>query len=356
MRLATLRDGTRDGALVIVDRAGERCASANPVAANLQQALDDWDRVEPALRRLTAELEGGIVTGEPLDSTLVCAPLPRAFEWIDGSAYLNHIELVRKARGAPLPVDLLTVPLVYQGGSGVLLGPTDPIVLPDPAWGLDFEAELCAIFGDVPRGVSAAHGPSPRLLMLANDLTYRELVPAELAKGFGFFVSKPATAFSPFAVTPDELGLSYRDGRAYLRLRSTYNGAVVGDVDTGPEMHFSFVDLLAHLSRSRALTAGTIVGGGTVSNRDRSRGVSCLVERRMIETIEDGAPRTPYMQPGDTIRIEAFDGEGKSVFGAIHQRVQDAQDARRARHPVPEAQTAAAATPVSPRQAGCGDA
>ena len=328
MRLATLRDGTRDGSIGIVDRAGKRWASASGVAPNLQAALDDWERAEPALRRLAAELESGGVRGEPLDPARICAPLPRAYEWIDGSAYLNHIQLVRKARGAPLPIDLETVPLVYQGGSGVLLGPTDPIVLPDPTWGLDFEAELCAIFGDVPRGAAGPEAPQPVLLVLANDLTYRELVPAELAKGFGFFVSKPATAFSPFAVTPDELGHSYRDGRAYLRLRSTYNGAMVGDLETGPEMHFSFSELLAHITKSRALTAGTIVGGGTVSNRERSRGISCLVERRTIETIEGGAPQTPYMQAGDTIRIEAFDGRDRSVFGAIEQRVERPADLR----------------------------
>lgn len=322
MRLATLRDGTRDGALVIVDRAGARYASASPVAPNLQHALDDWDRREPELRRLAAALEAQEIGSAPLRPALLAAPLPRAYEWIDGSAYLNHIRLVRKARGAALPADFETVPLVYQGGSGVLLGPTDAIPLPDPAWGLDFEAEVCAILGDVRRGTTAGEAPPPRLLMLANDLTYRNLVAPELAKGFGFFVSKPATAFSPFAVTPDELGGAFRDGRAHLRLRSRLNDVVVGELDTGPEMHFSFAELVAHATRTRALTAGTLVGSGTVSSEDHARGVSCLVERRTIETLEGGAARTPYLQPGDTIRIEAFDAAGWSVFGAIEQHVE----------------------------------
>lgn len=322
MRLASLRDGTRDGALVVVDSAGERYASAGHVAPNLQRALDDWDRLEPALRRLAGELEHRATASSPLETARLCAPLPRAYEWIDGSAYLNHIRLVRKARGAELPVDFETVPLVYQGGSGVLLGPTDAIQLPDPSWGLDFEAEVCAIFGDVRRGTTAAAAPPPRLLMLANDLTYRNLVAAELAKGFGFFVSKPATAFSPFAVTPDELGGAFRDGRAHLRLCSRLDGVVVGDLDTGPEMHFSFAELVAQATRTRALTAGTLLGSGTVSSQDRTRGVSCLVERRTIEALDGGAARTPYLQPGDTIRIEAFDGAGRSIFGAIEQRVE----------------------------------
>jgi fumarylacetoacetate (FAA) hydrolase len=331
MRVATLRDGSRDGTLVVVDRAGETFAPAHDVARNLQAALDDWERTEPLLRARAAELEQALGARHPLAGRVFSAPLPRAYEWIDGSAYLNHIRLVRRARGADLPEGLEVDPLVYQGGSGVLLGPADPLVRPGGAAGLDFEGEVAVVLGDVPRGVSAAEAMGAvRLVMLANDVTYRDLVPAELKKGFGFFVSKPSTSFSPFAVTPDELGDRLRDGRVHLRLVCTYNGSVVGDLETGPEMHFSFADLVAHAARTRSLTAGTILGSGTVSNADPARGVSCLVERRTRETLEHGAPRTPYMSPGDVIRIEAFDpepreqgerGPPRSVFGAIEQRV-----------------------------------
>lgn len=322
MRLATLRNGSRDGSLIVVDAAARRFTSAAHVAPDLQSALDDWDRVVPALEALSRDLEGDRVGAEPLDVASLSAPLPRAYEWVDGSSYLDHVLLARKSRGADPPPGIDVDPLVYQGGSGVLLAPTDPLVLPDAAWGLDFEAEVCVVLGDVPRGLTADRAaPCVRLIMLANDVTYRNLVRPELEKGFGFFVSKPATAFSPFAVTPDELGPAWREGRPYLRIRSTYNGAVVGETETGPEMHFSFFDLIAHIAKSRSFTAGTILGSGTVSNRDRARGVSCLVERRMIETLELGAARTPFMTLGDTIRIEAFDGWGRSVCGAIDQRV-----------------------------------
>jgi fumarylacetoacetate (FAA) hydrolase len=322
VRLATLRDGSRDGSLAIVDASARRFVRASHVAPNLQSALDDWERIGPALQALSLDLESGRVAGERLEPSSLAAPLPRAYEWIDGSSYLNHVLLARKARGADPPPGLEVDPLVYQGGSGVLLGATDSLVLPDPEWGLDFEAEVCVVLGDVPRGTTVDRAaPYVRLLMLANDVTYRGLVPPELGKGFGFFVSKPATAFSPFAVTPDELGASWHEGRPLLRLRSTHNGVVVGDTETGPEMHFSFFDLIAHITRTRSLTAGTILGGGTVSNRDRTQGVSCLAERRMVETLELGAPRTPFMTHGDTIRIEAFDGAGRSVCGAIDQRV-----------------------------------
>jgi fumarylacetoacetate (FAA) hydrolase len=322
MRLATLRDGTRDGALIVVDHTGQRYAPARPVAATLQAALDGWDACEPGLRALALALEQGHVPHQPLDFAKLAAPLPRAYEWVDGSAYLNHVRLVRKARGAEPPPSLESDPLVYQGGSGALLGPRDPWPLPDEAWGLDFEAELGVILGDVPRGTQASEAARHvRLLVLLNDVTYRNLVPPELAKGFGFFVSKPATAFAPFAVTPDELGAAFRDGRAYLRLHVTYNGARVGDLESGPEMHFSFFDLLAHIARSRAFTAGTLLGSGTVSNQEPSRGVSCLAEQRTLETLMHGAPETPFMKVGDRIRIEAFDATGHSPFGAIEQQV-----------------------------------
>ncbi|MGH7438347.1 MAG: fumarylacetoacetate hydrolase family protein [Polyangiaceae bacterium] len=324
MRLATLRDGSRDGALVVVAATANRCTRARAIAPTLQAALDDWPDAEPRLRELASRLERGEVDVEALPNgpELLAPPLPRAYEWIDGSAYLNHVVLVRKARGAEPPGTLTRDPLVYQGGSGVLLGPRDPLVLPGQGFGLDFEGEIAVVLGDVPRETTeASAAPHVRLLMLANDVTYRDLVPPELEKGFGFFVSKPATAFGPFAVTPDELGPAWEGGRARLRLACTYNGAVVGDLETGPEMHFSFFQLMAHVTRTRSLTAGTILGSGTVSNRDPARGISCLAERRAREAIQGVTPLTPYMRAGDVIRLEAFDATGRSVFGAIEQAV-----------------------------------
>jgi len=323
MRLATLRDGSRDGALVVVDPSGTRYAVASEVAPTLQGALDTWHVAESRLRALAETLARRPENGTPLDVADLAAPLPRAFEWIDGSAYLSHVRLVRKARGAEPPADLLETPLVYQGGSGVMLAPTAPLDLPDPAWGLDFEAEIAVVLGDVPLGTSAAQaGKHIRLLMLANDATYRSLVAGELARGFGFFQSKPATAFSPFAVTPDELGPAFREGRLHLRLQTRLNDTLVGDVSAGPEMHFSFFDLISHIAKTRAFVAGTILGSGTVANAAPERGVSCLVERRAAETIELGAPKTPYLIAGDKVRIEMLDGAGRSVFGAIEQVVQ----------------------------------
>ncbi|HTS81568.1 MAG TPA: fumarylacetoacetate hydrolase family protein [Myxococcaceae bacterium] len=322
MKLATLRDGTRDGALVVVRRDGAAFARAHDVARTLQSALDAWDSTEPGLRALSDRLDRGALDGEPLDVRQLHAPLPRAYEWVDGSAYLNHVRLVRKARGAEPPPTLETDPLVYQGGSGVLLGPTDDLVLPDSAWGLDFESEIVVILGDVPLGTRAdVAGKYVRLITQCNDVSLRNLIPSELAKGFGFFQSKPATAFGPFAVTPDELGSAWRGGRARVRVRSTLNGRVVGDTDAGPEMHFSFFQLLEHVARTRAFTAGTLLGSGTVSNEDRARGISCLAEQRMIETIEQGKATTPFMAAGDRIEIETFDAEGRSLFGRIAQTV-----------------------------------
>ncbi|AUX24906.1 2-keto-4-pentenoate hydratase [Sorangium cellulosum] len=322
MKLASLRGPGRDGTLVVVRRDGAAYAPAGAAFPTLQAALDDWERAEPALRRLADALDRGAAPASPLVPEQLAAPLPRAYEWIDGSAYLHHIALVRRARGAEPPETLTTDPLVYQGGSGVLLGPTDDIVLRDGAWGLDFEAEVCVVLGDTPQGTTRdeAHRHI-RLVLLANDVTLRNLVPAELAKGFGFFCSKPATAFSPFAITPDELGDAFRDGRVHLRLRSTYNGALVGDPEAGPEMHFSFFDLIAHITRTRSFTAGTLLGSGTVSNQDPARGVSCLAERRMLEILAHGAATTPFMKPGDTIMIEMLDPSGRSLFGRIAQRV-----------------------------------
>ncbi|HVY40203.1 MAG TPA: fumarylacetoacetate hydrolase family protein [Polyangia bacterium] len=327
MRLATLRDGTRDGALVVVARDGRRCARATAIAASLQAALDGWNRAAPLLAELAARVEAGAADTEPLDENALAAPLPRAYEWVDGSAYLTHVRLVRKARGAEPPPTLETDPLVYQGGSGALLGPRDPIPLPpgegDP--GLDLEAEVAVVLGDVARGTSVTDAAAcVRLLLLANDVTLRNLVPGELAKGFGFFLSKPATAFSPFAVTPDELGAAWRDGRVHLPLRSSVLRAGGPRLDSDPDagaMHFSFFDLIAHVARTRDFCAGTILGGGTVSNEDPARGASCLAELRARETIARGAPATPFLAAGDRVTIEMRDAGGRDIFGRIDQTV-----------------------------------
>jgi fumarylacetoacetate (FAA) hydrolase len=322
VKLATLRDGSRDGRLLIVRRDGETAAPSPDAWPTLQRVLDDWDAAEPHLRELADQLDRGAVDGLPVDPNRLGAPLPRAYEWVDGSAFLNHVILVRKARGAEPPKTLETDPLIYQGGSGDMLGPRDPIELRDAAWGLDFESEVCVVLGDVPMGTTAADaGKHVRLVMLANDCTLRNLIPPELAKGFGFFQSKPATAFSPFAVTPDELGEHWLGGRLHARVRTTYNGNVVGDCDSGPEMHFSFFDLIAHVAKTRRFTAGTILGSGTVSNADRTRGISCLAERRMIETIETGKPLTPFMSVGDKVEITATLPDGTTPFGTIEQLV-----------------------------------
>lgn len=322
MKLATLRNGTRDGTLVVVRSDAQRYAVADGIAPHLQAALDGWDETRPQLEQLAARLEAGETGGEPLDISRLHSPLPRAYEWVDGSAYINHIVLVRKARGAEPPETLRTDPLVYQGGSGVLLAPTDDIPLPDASWGLDYEAEICAILGDTPRGVTSSEaGHHIKLLTLCNDVTFRNLIPPELKKGFGFFNSKPATAFSPFAITPDELGGAWHDGRVHLRLRSFVNGELTGDPEAGPEMHFSFFDLVQHICKTRSFTAGTILGSGTVSNEDPARGVSCLAERRMREIIDTGEAKTQFLNEGDTLHIEMRDHEGNDLFGPIRQKV-----------------------------------
>jgi fumarylacetoacetate (FAA) hydrolase len=321
VKLATLSDGTRDGRLIVVDPRGQRYLDAAHVAPTLQAALDDWPRVEPALRALSTALRAHAQQGSPLMIERLAAPLPRAYEWVDGSAYLSHVIRVRKARGAEPPETLRTDPLVYQGGSGVLLSAREPLVLPELAWGLDFEGELCAVLGDTPRATTqATAGACIRLFMLANDVTYRNLVPSELAKGFGFFCSKPATAFSPFAVTVDELGASFVAGRVHGALSCWLNGALMGDPDAA-EMHFSFHDLIAHITKTRAFSAGTLLGSGTVSNADEARGVTCLAELRARETIAHGAPRTPFLKPGDRVRIDMLAQDGTSIFGAIEQEV-----------------------------------
>jgi fumarylacetoacetate (FAA) hydrolase len=322
MKLATLRDGSRDGRLLVVGADGAAGAPTPDAWPTMQRALDDWGAAEAPLRALASELDRGAIEGLPIDASRLGPPLPRAYEWIDGSAFLNHVILVRRARNAEPPATLRTDPLIYQGGSGDLLGPRDPIALIDAAWGLDFESEVCVILGDTPIGVRASEaGQHVRLVLLANDITLRALVPDELAKSFGFFQSKPATAFSPFAVTPDELGETWRDGRWHGHVRTTYNGRKVGDCEAGPEMHFSFFDLIAHIAKTRRFTAGTILGSGTVSNADRARGISCLAEARMIETIEHCKPETPFMRVGDVVEIEGFAANGTSPFGKIEQRV-----------------------------------
>jgi len=322
MKLATLEDGSRDGQLIVVNRAGTHQRSAVAVAPTLQWALDHWDTCRPRLAAIAARLELDAAGATALDATRLLAPLPRAYEWIDASAYINHIVLVRRARGAEPPPTLTTDPLVYQGGSGVLLGPRAAILLPDTAWGLDFEAEVCVVLGDVRRGTREDEAESTiRLIMLANDLSYRHLIPTELAKGFGFFNSKPATAFSPFAVSLDELGPAFRGGRLHGRVHCHVNGEQVGAVDAGVGMHFSFHELIAHIARTRDFTAGTILGGGTVSNADEQAGVACLAEKRSRESLALGAPVTRFLAPGDSVRIELFDDGGHSVFGAIDQKV-----------------------------------
>ncbi|MFN3197393.1 MAG: fumarylacetoacetate hydrolase family protein [Bradymonadia bacterium] len=322
MKLGTLKDGTRDGTLVVVRGDNAVYTPATDIAPTMQSALDAWATAEPALRALAAKLDSGEIAGEAVDFSKFHAPLPRAYEWVDGSAYINHIVLVRKARNAEPPATLETDPLVYQGGSGVLLGPTDDIPLVNPEWGLDFEAEICVILGDTPRGVTQESASEHvKLLTLCNDVTLRNRIPAELAKGFGFFTSKPATGFAPLAITPDELGESWSGGRVHLNLVTELNGEVAGDVAAGPEMHFSFNDLIAHITQTRAFTAGTILGSGTVSNVDETAGVSCLAERRMREIIADGKPTTQFLKVGDRVRIEMKDAQGRSLFGVIEQTV-----------------------------------
>ncbi len=323
MKLATFDDRTRDGRLALVARDNRTWCDAADIAPTLQAALDDWDALAPRLRERFEALNGGaFADARPAAGVCWHAPLPRAYEWIDGSAYINHIILVRKARGAEPPPTLRTEPLVYQGGSGTFLRPTDDIAFETEEWGIDFEAEVAVITGDVPRGTkAAAAGPFVRLVVILNDVTLRNLVPGELGKGFGFFQSKPSTAFAPFAVTPDELGPAWRDLRVHLPLRTFHNGALFGEPDAGPEMHFGFGELIEHITRTRALTAGTIIGSGTVSNEDVSKGSSCLAEKRMLETIETGRPVTPFLRFGDTVEIEMRDPEARSIFGCIAQRV-----------------------------------
>ena len=322
MKLGTIKNGGRDGQLVVVNKKGTQFVAVPELASTLQSVLDNWDELSPKLEGVYKSLNSGSIEGKSVVLDDFMAPLPRAYEWIDGSAYINHIVLVRKARGAQPPETLRTDPLVYQGGSGVLLGPTADIKLENPEWGCDFESEVCVVLGDTPQGVKADDASKyVRLVGMVNDVSLRNLIPGELAKGFGFFTSKPASAFAPFFVTPDELGDAWQDGRVHLPLLTHYKGEKYGDPDAGPEMHFSFFDLVQHLTKTRSYTAGTIVGSGTVSNEDRARGSSCLAEQRMIEKIDTGEFKTPFMTAGDTIKIEMFDKSGETIFGTIDQKV-----------------------------------
>jgi len=330
VKFATLRDG-RDGQLIVVSKDLERYLPVATIAPTLQAALDDWRGLSPALEDAAARVEAG--EGHRFDETACASPLPRAYQWADGSAYVNHVELVRKARGAELPESFWTDPLMYQGGSDAFLGPRDAILMADESWGIDFEAEIVVVTDDVPMGISAADALGHiRLIMLVNDVSLRNLIPAELAKGFGFFQSKPSSAFSPVAVTPDELGDAWRDGKVHAPLLSFLNDQPFGKPDAGVDMTFDFGRLVAHAAKTRPLGAGAIIGSGTVSNRlddgpgkpiaDGGVGYSCIAEIRMIETINDGKPSTPFMQFGDRVRIEMRDASGHSIFGTIDQVVQ----------------------------------
>ena len=322
MKFATLADGTRDGQLLLVDRAGQRAIHAAPIAATMQDALERWDDVEAALLDRSAALNAGQADDAfDVDIAALGPVLPRSYQFIDGSAYLNHIELVRKARGAEMPESFQTDPLVYQGVSDGYLGPREDIVVKDLAWGVDFEGEVAVITGDVPYHCSKEEALGHvRLLCILNDVSLRMLIPSELGKGFGFLVSKPPSALSPFAITPDELGDSWRDGRIWLPLEVEWNGEWFGNPDAGPEMQFGFDRLIEHVAQTRPLRPGTVIGSGTVSNKDRSRGSCCIAEKRMIEKIETGAFITPFMQFGDTVKIDMLK-DGRSVFGSIEQKL-----------------------------------
>ena len=331
MKLATYKDGSRDGQLVVVSRDLTTAHYATGIANRLQQALDDWNFISPQLQDLYDTLNHGKARHAfPFDPTLCMAPLPRAYQWADGSAYLNHVELLRASRGAEVPESYFTDPLMYQGGSDDFLGAHDAIRVASEDFGIDFEAELAVITGDVPMAATPEQGlDAIRLLMLVNDVSLRHLIPDELAKGFGFFHGKPSTAFGPVAVTPDELGEAWIEGRVHLTMQIDWNGRKVGRCDAGPDMRFHFGQLIAHAARTRRLRAGSIIGSGTVSNpgvekdgrREWPKGYGCIAEKRAMETIQDGAPKTDYMRFGDTVRIEMKGKDGESVFGAIEQNV-----------------------------------
>ncbi len=330
MKLATLKSATsRDGTLCVVNKTLSHAVCVAQIAPNLQHALDHWQTLAPKLQNIYTQLNeekiDNIFVFDPKQCT---SPLPRAYQWIDGSAYVNHVELVRRARGAEMPADFWTNPLMYQGGSDTFLGPRDPILAASEAYGIDFEAEVAIITDDVPMGTHQKKAEQHiKLLMLVNDVSLRNLIPEELAKGFGFFQSKPSSSFSPVAITPDELEQSWDGKRLHLPLCSYLNAELFGQPNAGMDMTFSFPELIEHAAKTRALSAGTIIGSGTVSNVDRSKGSSCIAEKRMLEIIEQGHAQTPFMHFGDTLRIEMHNLQGKSLFGAIEQTVKDSHEA-----------------------------
>lgn len=326
MKLASLNQG-RDGLLVVVSRDLTRAVKAPTIAATLQAALDNWADCKPKLEALYQRLNDGLCSDAFAFEQSVChSPLPRAYHWADASAYVNHVELVRKARGAEIPESFWHDPLMYQGGADCFIPPQAPIRMADEAWGIDLEAEIAVITDDVPMGATAAEAAQHiQLLMLVNDVSLRNLIPGELAKGFGFYQSKPSSSFSPVAITPDELGDSWKDGKVHRPLVSHINEVLFGQPDAGTDMTFNFPTLLAHAAKSRPLGSGSIIGSGTVSNYDRSAGSSCLAEKRMLEIIEQGEAKTPFLKFGDRVRIEMFDAAGHSLFGAIDQAVEKYQ-------------------------------
>jgi len=324
MKLASLKSTSRDGALIIVSQDLKTAVSAKAIAPTLQFALENWTECTPKLKALSDKLNSKTaVEIFSFDETKCASPLPRAYQWVDGSAYVNHVELVRKARGAEMPESFWTDPLMYQGGSDSFLGPRDPIALEnDSTWGIDFESEVAVITDDVPMGISPEKAEAHiKLLLLVNDVSLRGLIPGELAKGFGFFQGKPSSSFSPVAVTPDELGSDWKDTKIHLPLHTTLNGKKFGEPDAGVDMVFNFARLISHAAKTRPLSAGTIIGSGTVSNVDRSKGSSCLAEKRMLEKLEFGEPKTSFLKFGDRVRIEMFDRKQHSIFGAIEQEV-----------------------------------
>ncbi|WP_440225571.1 fumarylacetoacetate hydrolase family protein [Dokdonella sp. MW10] len=324
MKLGSLKEGGRDGTLVVVDRALQRAVRATGIAPTLQRALEDWDTVAPRLQALSKALEEGTAADAfALDVAALASPLPRAYEFVDGSAYLPHVERVRRARGAEVPESFYTDPLMYQATSAGFLAPRDPILASSEDWGIDLEAEVVVVTADVPMGATPAEASKAiRLVGLVNDVSLRGLIPGELAKGFGFLQSKPRSALSPVFVTPDELGDAWRDDKLHLAMRTWINGAWFGAAEAGVDMQFSFAQLVAHVAKTRPVSAGTIVGSGTIANADTSLGASCLAEQRTVETLRDGKPTTPFLRFGDRVRIEMLDAEGRSVFGAIEQTVE----------------------------------
>ncbi|MGF6493672.1 fumarylacetoacetate (FAA) hydrolase [Luteibacter sp. 621] len=326
MKLASLKEGGRDGTLVVVSRDLTQAVKATGIAATMQAALDDWHVAAPRLNALAEDLAAGKAGGAfALDMAALAAPLPRAYEFMDGSAYLPHVERVRRARGAEVPASFYSDPLMYQATSAGFLGPRDPVVVPSEEYGIDLEAEVVVITDDVPMAPSAETASSHiQLVGLVNDVSLRGLIPAELAKGFGFLQSKPRSALSPVFVTPDELGDAWEGDKLHLPMRTWINSHWFGEAECGVDMQFNFAQLIAHAAKTRPLTAGTIVGSGTIANEDTSKGASCLAEQRTVETLRDGKPATPFLKFGDSVRIDVTDKDGKSIFGSIEQVIQKA--------------------------------